>query len=225
MLLSLDLKLYFSFLSREVNPEKMNQSSISPEKKAFFANYLSEKGDDLTAIPHLSKYFAILYISSPQTHPTFKESFSSKWEDDLKGELKKHFLSESQHEDRQMATKLETCIANFSKSRMKNEQPFEKNHSSGEAKLKAKNNWKVVVKSTENRKVLDMLSRRESLSVGRGEFSEWQSSSLTEAIEMRRKMLEYKLLLRKKEHKMRMKDWESKECLEKSHQKWIFFVK
>ena len=220
-LLCLDLKLHFAFLSREVNPNGENKSSVSKEVKSFFANYLSEKVDVLTSIPQLSKYFAIPYISQPQNNPIFQESFSVSWSGDLRTGLKKLFQGKGQVR----TTKLETCLANFSKFRMSYDASWGKSECSGEVRFLGKENKRKVVKSTENRKMLDMLSRRESLSVGRGDLSEWQSSAPSELMEIRRKMLEFKLVLKQKEHRMRMKDWENKECLEKSHQKWIYFVK
>ena len=221
----MDLKLHFSFLSREVNPKRQNQKSLSSEIKSFFANYLSHKVDQLTAIPSISKYFAIPYISQPQNNPIFQESFSIEWTNDLYSSLKKHYQNKSEIIGQSIATKLETCIANFSKFRQSHEPYWGKSECSGEVRLLGKSKNCIVVKSTENRKMLDMLSRRESLSLGRGDLSEWQSTNPSDLMETRKKMLEYKLMLRQKEHRMRMKDWESKKYLEKSHQKWIYFVK
>jgi hypothetical protein len=201
--------------------ESSENKGLSNEMKVFFAEYLSRKGDQLTGVPCLSKYFAIPYISTPASNPIFVESFSNEWFLEICSQLKSIWSSGSVS----IPTKLETCIANFSKFQSSIDPIWGKSQSTGEVKFMGKADKRIIIKSTENRKVLDMLSRRESISVGRADLSEWQSSNLSEAVETRRKMLEYKLLLKQKEHHMRMKDWESKECLEKSHQKWIYFVK
>ena len=220
-LLILDLKLHFWFLSYEV--KQSNDNKVSHEMKSFFANYLSKKGDKISGIPVLSKYFAIPYISTPSSNSIFVESFSEDWFSEICSQLGSILLTTSPKKS--IPTKLETCIANFSKFQSSIDPVCEKSQSSGEVKFLGRDHKKIIIKSTENRKVLDMLSRRESISVGRADLSEFQSSSISEAVETRRKMLEYKLLLKQKEHHMRMKHWESKECLEQSHKKWIYFVK
>jgi hypothetical protein len=221
----LDLKLHFWFLSREVNPSKQNKPTLSSEMKQFFAVYLSEKVEQLTKIPCLSKYFAVSYIQQPQTNSIFQESFSREWELDMHQKLELCFESESKEEKNKNLTKLETFVLNFSKHQVINEISRQKTYSSGEIKFTSKLDKPFTYKSSENKKMLDMLSRRESLSIGRGELSEWQGSSISEVIEIRRKMYEYKLMLQQKEHKMRMKEWEGRETLAKSHEKWIFFVR
>lgn len=223
-LLELDLKLHFWFLSREVKQTEKPESKLSAEIKQFFADYLLRKGDQLTKVPSLTQYFAVPYISTPRRNPVFVESFAPDWFKGLCLQLERVWLRQSPT-PASPPTKLETCIANFSKFQNSMEPAWGKSQSSGEVRLGARLERAMVVKSTENRKVLDMLSRRESLSIGRADVSEVQSSSQSEVLETRRKMLEFMLLLKQKEHHMRMKDWESKECLEKSHQKWIYFVR
>ena len=224
-LLVLDLKMHFWFLSREVKQSPNNDHSLSPEIKEFFAEYLQCRADRLTQVQSLAKYFTIPYIKAPGTHAIFIESFSEGWFESVCQQLERIWLNQSARTSQSTPTTLETCIANFSKHQSGPEFALPKSQLGPQIKLHSANDRCMVIKSTENRKLIDMLSRRESLSIGRVDVSEVQSSSFSEVLETRRKLLEYKLLLKQKEHHMRKKDWESKECLEKSHQKWIYFVK
>lgn len=224
-LLILDLKMHFWFLSREVKMAENEQQGLSPEIQQFFAEYLLRRGAQLTGVPSLAKYFTIPYIKRPKTNPIFVESFSKGWFDEICQQLERFWLNKSPQSAQSVPTRLETCIANFSKFRNSAEPIWGKSQSSADIKLMSRAERHMIIKSTENRKILDMLSRRESLSIGRADVSEVQSSSHSEVIDTRRKMFEYKLLLQQKEHHMRMKDWESKECLEKSHRNWIYFVR
>ena len=225
--MSLDLKLHFSFLSREVDPSRLNQPSLSQDIKDFFAEYLSEKVDLLTSIPSLSKYFAVSYIQVPQSNSIFQESFSNKWHQQLHSQLKACFVSDDDpRHPSNNTTKLETFLENYSRLRALDRHTNRNNPHSNNEVDDPQNNVRVY-KSSENKKMADMLSRRESLSLSLNhrDLSEQHSSSLSEVVEVRRRMYRYKLMLQQKEHKMRVKDWENRETLEKAHKKWNFFVR
>lgn len=71
----------------------------------------------------------------------------------------------------------------------------------------------------------DFLSKGESVSVNIGGFSDCASGCPSDIVDLKKKLYDYKLQIEQKEHSMKKKQWDSHECLRKSHQKWIYFVK
>ena len=221
-LLILDLKLHFSFLSREIDPLLNGCKHLKPETKAFFSEYLTTKGHQLSEIPAVTKYFAVPYMKDPTSNPLFQEAFVPQWELLLTEELK-YFLNQTF--EKAQPTTLEACVANFSWFINASDEMHERGSNLDSANTPNRMSRKFVIKSSDNRKMLDMLSGRESISLGKADLSEWQSANNPEAYQTRTKMLDYKLMLQQKKHEMKLKQWENKEWLQKAHKKWIIFIK
>ena len=71
----------------------------------------------------------------------------------------------------------------------------------------------------------EFLSKGESVSVNVGGFSDCMSGCPSDIVDLKKKLYDYNLQIEQKEHSMKKKQWDSHECLRKSHQKWIYFVK
>ena len=59
-----------------------------------FKQYIDLRGASLSQISELLPFYALPYVGTPLSHPTFQHLFSEEWVEDLKSRVR-HFLSES----------------------------------------------------------------------------------------------------------------------------------
>lgn len=212
----LDFKLHFWFMVKELHPEYTNSKEISKTTKNSYSEFLNKRGKMFSESPEMLPYFVVQYIPQPANNDLFKKAFTKEWKEELISEIKYFFKTKQINNEK---TKLETCISNFSKFVIQSQELFPEKYSKSFVDKKT-----FLVKSFDNNNKKKDL-KKESLSFLRGDLSELQSCTVSEVNDVKRKMFEYKLMLEQKEHFMKKKEWESKECLQQSHKRWIFFVK
>jgi hypothetical protein len=52
-----------------------------------FRQYLARQGNELSKLPELLPYFAIVVVKDPISHPTFSKIFTKEWTDELRNQL------------------------------------------------------------------------------------------------------------------------------------------